>query len=917
MNLTRLTIQSNSHSISDASNIAGAKFKAQKNDALRILALRHGEEMYITDNSGLIDARILHWLLHNESRLSDSSSLGRMLMEFPDLVRHQQLLIEDRSYALLEHNLSSWYNQPYSQLNPDRQHDVATIVRTLASIESEEDVKDPPVLSGIVSKGPAHGFRPPPLSRASSIRRSTIHKAQPDLKPRLSATSIALVRRLLEELPSLPMSLVAFTLRLGILMVAAPTGGRDWVMVSRGTGILLRRIMSHPRILKPDDPSNTDLLHAVNTVIFVALYDLSFPEWKLTLPSGRINWFITLPDLLVRSPVDVVARKQLAWAICTLTWTVGQREASQQMKQRSPIVRIPIDPAVPPLLTSLAKAMLDIRTGGHSAFDPSYDALNATLVALDRTLRDWLDDSCKAYSEDHLAVCHQLHAMYGPFLLRLYKRLSMGEFPEEQALRMLVPMTRLAVSLFLVQINKERGAYTVLLTTILCIFRSLVTSRRLPITQTPTETLDRATIHRWIYRAACAIITLYLEPSTKLVSAEPQRLPELSFNDVASTTAVALDLISALELVSKHGDVHPYQIHTQIAFLLQLFLGIMKNIFTRNILLEEGLRGGGNWDWDATRIVADFVQQGGMSLLVAASYPPVHTELFAPAVNILHTVFFGHARPPYGRLFGPATPNDRHHPANELASALVGPYTQFLRTLEDILRKGKFQDVGKEGILDKVVAIAGYVALYENPSHWPKLDVVLAMQSFFSTLLFAHAGRSLYELRLRMRNPTALQALRAKILVPETVAVGLIRILAVITGSGVFADADLHEHCVECKPTRAQLGSVRARLYGANGWVGWESKATLWAMTRAILWTIHAIWGGQDRKFMRLRRSLFDHGLAQRVRCFQRWGGEVGLLANSMAYRLGGTCRYEHTQALLLLEYQPEVEQEGGISTIS
>ena len=907
-----------SHSISVASKIAGAKFKAQKYNALRILALRHGEETYITQHSGLIDARILHWLLHNEGRLSNSSSLVRMLMKFPDLVRHQEFLIGDRAYVLLEQFLSFWYNRPYNQLDPNRQHDVFTVVRTLASIESEEDVEDSLVLSKVVPRDHARVFRPPPLSRTSSIGRSTIHESQMNSKPRLSPASIALVRRLLEELPSLPIPLVAFTLRLGILrlLLAAPAGGRDWIMVSRGTAILLRRIMSHPR--KPDDPSTTDFLHAVNTVIFIALYDVYFPQWKLTLPSGRINWLTTIPNLLVSPPVDVVARRQLAWAICTLAWRVGESDANEQRDHASPTLRVPINPAVPPLLTSLAKVMLNIMIGGHRAPNSNYDALNAALVALDGTLRDWLDESCEAYSQDCLAMCHELHDMYGPFLLRLYKRLSKGGFPKEQVLRMLVPMTRLAVSLFLVQPNKEEGGCSVLLTTILWIFCTLVTSHNLPITQTRTETLDRATIHRWIYRAACSIITLYLEPSGKPMSAESQRLRDFRFHDVDSTTAVALDLISTVELINKHHGILAYQTDTQTAFLLHLFFGIMKNIFTRIIFLEEGFRGRGNWDWDATRIVADFMQQDGMRVLIAASYPPVHAELFAPAVNTLHTVFFGHARPPYGRLFGPATPSDRHHPANELARAMIGLYTQFLHTFEDVLRKGEFQDVKKEGVLDKVVAIGGYIALYENPSHWPKLDVVLTMQSFFSTLLFAHAGRSLYHLRLRMGDPVALRALRPKDLGPgETVAVGLIWILAVITGSGAFAIADLHEHCVKCRPTQEQLSWVRARLFEANGWVGYESKATLWAMTRAVLWTIHAIWGGRDRQFMRLRDLLFNHGLAQRVRCFQRWGGEVGLLANSIAYRLGGTCRYEDTQALLLLEYQPEVEQEGGISTIS
>ncbi len=825
-------------------------------------------------------------------------------MEFPNLVLHQRLLIEEHSYALLEHFLSSWYKQPYHQLDADRQRDVSTVIRTLASLDSEAEVGDPPSLS-VVKGNHTRGFVPYTTSRTSFNRSTSKHKPA-HVAPRLSATSTGLVRRLLEDLPTLPISLAAFTLRLGVIMVSTSTHGRDWVMVSRGTAILLRRIMSHRQSSGPDEDSPVELLHAVNSVIFFALHDVAFPDWKLTLPSGRINWLTTLPDLLVRSPADVVARRQLAWAICTLSWQAAQSEDNSEELKDSPALRIPVNPAIPPLLTSLARAALYIVVRDRSAMDSSYDALNAAIVALDCILREWLDDNCQPeHDSERLAVCHELRAVYGPCLLKLYQRLSKSDFLEEQVLRMLVPMTRLGVSLFLLQQDRGEGSYSVLLTTILCIFRSLVTSRHLPITRTQNEVVDRSTIHRWIYRAACSIIGFYLEPATRPVFEGAQSLPDLGFpNDVNSTTAVALDLVSAVELIN-NNDI-PHQTHTQTAFLLLLFFDIMKGVFTRNIWLEDGLRGGGNWDWDATRIVADFAQQGGMSILVASPYPPVHTELFAPAVNALHTVFFGHARPPYGRLFGPATVNDRGHPGNELASALIGPYTQFLRTFEDILRRGKFQDAGKAGILDKVVAIAGYLALYENPSHWPKLDVVLSMESFFSTLLFAHAGRSLYDLRLKMRNP--IQALRSKILVPEAVAVGMIRILAVISGSGAFAVADHHQHCVECKPTQTQLNSVRARLFGANGWVGWESKSSLWAMTRAIWWTIHAIWGGQDRKFMRLRRSLFDHGLAERVRYFLGWGGEIGLLAGSMAYRLGGTCRYEGKQALLLLGDVPQIQ---------
>ena len=219
-----------------------AELKAAKKESLRIFSLRQEEEHHVSRNTTQIDARILRWLLQNQGRLpsTESKQLVTTLLDFRDLVHHQQLLIDDTSYSLLEALFWSSYTGPYEQLTESQRTDVLKVVGALAKIESESAVPE----SMSERKGNAQGIIPVMFSRSP-------------VKLRLSSRSISLIRRLLGELRTLQSTrLIAFTLRLATHIVSASDSPRthDCSLIARGTTMLLQRILDHD---SPDAPTDS------------------------------------------------------------------------------------------------------------------------------------------------------------------------------------------------------------------------------------------------------------------------------------------------------------------------------------------------------------------------------------------------------------------------------------------------------------------------------------------------------------------------------------------------------------------------------------------------------------------------------------------------------------------------------------
>ena len=121
-----------------------AEWTVQKRASLSVFSLWQKEEAHISRNTSFMDAGILRWLFQNEGRLPrlESQQLSRTLTEFPGLIRHQALLMDERTYSLLESLLSSHYTVPYIQLTRASQQDVAKAMRTIAALESESVIQD-------------------------------------------------------------------------------------------------------------------------------------------------------------------------------------------------------------------------------------------------------------------------------------------------------------------------------------------------------------------------------------------------------------------------------------------------------------------------------------------------------------------------------------------------------------------------------------------------------------------------------------------------------------------------------------------------------------------------------------------------------------------------------------------------------
>lgn len=79
-----------------------AEYKMRSNSLLHVASLRYQDEKYVAQNASLLDARALTWLVRNSGRLYLTEELGNAITNFPDLVRHRTMFVQDGVFAFLE-----------------------------------------------------------------------------------------------------------------------------------------------------------------------------------------------------------------------------------------------------------------------------------------------------------------------------------------------------------------------------------------------------------------------------------------------------------------------------------------------------------------------------------------------------------------------------------------------------------------------------------------------------------------------------------------------------------------------------------------------------------------------------------------------------------------------------------------------
>ncbi|KAI0703197.1 hypothetical protein C8Q76DRAFT_754127 [Earliella scabrosa] len=242
-------------------------------------------------------------------------------------------------------------------------------------------------------------------------------------------------------------------------------------------------------------------------------------------------------------------------------------------------------------------------------------------------------------------------------------------------------------------------------------------------------------------------------------------------------------------------------------------------------------------DWDLNRIASGFLQQGGMATLVTSTYPSVHITLLAPVVTTLYGMLFATRQ---GQLGSVEASGTRRHSESTVATTLIRPYVQFLGQLELKFRSNRYKEfMAQQGLLAKVIAIAGYLSAFVDPASTLSLDAMHAMQSFLTTTLSLPAGP-----RGWTSVSTSRPAITAESSISvEMVAAGLVRVLSTIAGCIVSDTSDRggysHDHCLECTPTVAALDSAKKNLSDTDRHA--KTRSELWAMMRATLWSLHNI----------------------------------------------------------------------------
>ncbi|KAI0696056.1 hypothetical protein C8T65DRAFT_664338 [Cerioporus squamosus] len=792
-----------------------------KYGTLRISSLRHQDERFISQNASLMDARVFLWLVHNSGRLEYPGELGHALMRFPQIVRHRRLMIQEGAATFLERLLKTWFDQPWAKLNDRHRRGVTSAVRTLSMLASEAEVDGPEFTEATVPEGTV--LDRTPFLPVQRVPNTTLF---------LSSDSLQLVGHLLGQLGSLSLPLAAFALRLSVQLTE---GDQAMIWARIGGNKVIEQFLQRMMTFKQEDQPHSELTPAVNTVIYLALVDVSRRQRNgfALSPSGSPQtndtryWMTVLLNIMHRTPMNGVLLRQICWGMCALSCTV--------------------------------------------------------VVALERML--W--DVGPSAWEDHGDLCKALQLRYGTFLAELYKGLQSGEVPIFRISRILVSLTRIAVYLSFFDQNAFEDARAPLTAMVFSILRHLIAQKApdpLPHASGSDEpgALDKAT-RVWIYRAACRIVVLYLDNPRWQLDYKGHNTDDLIYTyDLESVVAIGADVVSAVKALSARHDEprwRPLQ-----PFTLEAFCSIMRHVFMQGLRPNSDLREIGGWDESAVRMVSEAVRTRGLlDVALSSKRLCVHVDILVPAVHNIYTTLYAgdrplrplHARRPNQlRAVNVGTRYDQRHPAHEMAAALANTFVPFLRKFTEEIKDGSHAYPEMYELLIELVCIAGCLAYFEYPRELPQEDVEEAMVQYLRVLVRPgpaalpvqvrrHAWRALSSMAaLYVQNVPALargdivRHFRCDRASPEELAVGFVWVMT-IRNTQLQKEANAKTHCSECA------------LPEVTGRVKEQMRYVPASIAEVALEMMSDIWDSTDWESMAIRNRLMHHGVGSQARALR------------------------------------------------
>ncbi|TBU39292.1 hypothetical protein BD309DRAFT_1022244 [Dichomitus squalens] len=238
--------------------------RASRYITMRISSLRYQDEQYISQNTSLVDSRVLVWMVHHVSRLASPEQLGYALMRFPHLVRLRQLFMQEGALPFIERLLHKWFDAPWSELGSTHRRNVVATIRTLGMLLTEEEMDGLEHIEPTVPDGTLTDRTPFLL----------VQRPQQTVQQLLSPRSLQLVAHLLTRIRVLPLSLQAFTLRLSV-QLGEEESAVLWARFDKHK--VFDDIVFRVQNVTVDDRHRVGLIPAVNTVIYLALCEAAYP----------------------------------------------------------------------------------------------------------------------------------------------------------------------------------------------------------------------------------------------------------------------------------------------------------------------------------------------------------------------------------------------------------------------------------------------------------------------------------------------------------------------------------------------------------------------------------------------------------------------------------------------------------------
>ncbi|KAI0659017.1 hypothetical protein C8Q70DRAFT_143219 [Cubamyces menziesii] len=871
----RAAIREIHQSISVAESSEGEKKRFSS--LVHVASLRYQDEKYVAQNASLMDARALTWLVQNSGRFYLTEELGNAIMHFPDLVRHRTMLVQDGVFTFLEDLFKTSCTIPFSDMGDRQRHDVSSVVATLGLLVSEaevdaDDYSEAPPAGTVTDKTPFLRVLCPPYG----------------VKPTLSDGSLGTLSGLASKLDVLPLSLASSVLRL--LAHMKPEASNTPPLTPRSGSKAVEDFVQRVLNVKADSKDKNELSHAVKTILFVGLCDVSHraqrarllgaPAASPGIASDVQYWLTVLLNILLRHAkvLDGVTRRQVCWGMCVLSWAQASPQANGAV----------VKPLLPRLNSShlLTTPLIDLLS-----VDQDANILDTVIVTLETVL--WDVDPLQPDSEDHADICRALQSSFGPFLIDFYKGVMTGVYPSHRLAKLVIPLARISTYLSFFDRAAPVDAKVSLTATTLSILKYLVvrlepvpaTSGKVPKPRSATA-LDLAT-RRWIYRAACRIAISYLMNDTSelpIATAVPSAASTLIFTrntdaEIAQDFTDALERISSVRssndptaAVDKAKSLQPYTLETFCWILRDAFTQTSASITTRSPVADA----------HPLQLVVHLIGTNDvLRIALGAGDPCIQVNVLVPAIECIYKAFYPDSRPT-GELPKLRSPNDN---AGQIARALRTTFVPFLRMLTEKLLGATLRGRELHELLVSVVGIAGYLAFYDRPGELPTDDFLDAMLAYLHALvevrastdssqLWRHAWGALGSMAtLYLCDRSQLESDRAPLLRfrfdkadPTRMAARLLRIFDI--GYAALHGEQAKYHCAACAlPPSTALADLDAMPV---------------ALAESALGMILHMWDVPDPEAGEVQRQLIAHGLASRIEFLAAIPADIGWMAKKL-----------------------------------